>query len=86
MLKVEIQEAVEEPENEANFTQVDVLLQWSAGTALVLLSDDNEWLHEPKHTAQGTGSGHVRLGSCRPCATINCCAVKAKADQQACDL
>ena len=61
MLNVEIQEAVEEPENEANFTQVDVLLQWSAGTALVLLSDDNEWLHEPKHTAQGTGSGHVRL-------------------------
>jgi len=37
---VEIQEAVEEPENEANFTQVDVLLQWSAGTALVLLSDN----------------------------------------------
>jgi len=27
LLSVEIQEGMEEPENEANFTQVDVLLQ-----------------------------------------------------------
>ena len=33
MLSVEIQEAMEEPGNEASFTEVDVLLQQSADVA-----------------------------------------------------
>ena len=60
-LNVEIQEAMEVFENEANFTQVAILLQQFADVILALLSDNNEWVHEPKHTAQGMGSGHVRL-------------------------
>ena len=38
---MEIQEAREEPENEANFSQVDVLLQLSADITLVLLSESD---------------------------------------------
>jgi len=59
---MEIQEAREEPENEANFSQADVLLQLSADVTLVLLSESDTIMNGSMRQIKNT----VWYGSCRP--------------------